>query len=97
MADRVYYRGGNSLTPRTADVKVDPASGLLRTTHGVSVFDRPDGLEKFGGAHRVTSVPETLRIVQRGRDLHHYEVVPAMPMTLTEYEGALGQIVLVPV
>jgi len=45
----------------------------------------------------VTSVPETLRIVQRGRDLHHYEVVPAMPMTLTEYEGALGQIVLVPV
>ena len=91
------YRGGNSLAPNPQDVKVDPRTGLLRTTHGVSVYDRPDNLGRFGGAHQVTSVPPNLQIVQRGRDPHHYEIVPTIPMTLPEYEEALRQIVLIPV
>jgi hypothetical protein len=93
MAAR-YYRGGNSLRPRQGEVRVDPATGLLRTTHGISVFDRPDNLDRFGGAYDVVTVPDTLRIIQRGRDPHHFEIVPAVPMSLTEYERALQQVVL---
>ncbi len=50
-----YYRGGNSLKPLPGEVKIDPVTGLLKTTHGLSVWDRPDGLERFGGAYRVTN------------------------------------------
>jgi hypothetical protein len=92
-----YYRGGNSLKPRAHEARVDPATGLLRPTHGVSVFNRPDGLERYGGAYRVTAIPGSLQIIQRGRDPHHFEIVPAGRMTLAEYEAALDQIVLVPV
>jgi hypothetical protein len=90
----VYYRGGNSLTPTPGDVRIDPTTGLLRTTHGVSVYDRPDNLDRFGGAFRVSGVPDRLMIVQRGRDPHHFEIVPAHAMTFAEYEDALKQIVL---
>jgi hypothetical protein len=60
-----YYRGGNSLKPWPDEVKIDPATGLLKTTHGVSVWNRPNGLEKFGGAHKVTGIPPELRIINR--------------------------------
>src|SRR5437773_1388174 len=96
MAMDAYYRGGNSLRPRAGEVRVDPATGLVKTTRGVSVYNRPEGLERFGGPHRVTNVPEALRIVQRGRDPTHFEIVPARPMTMAEYEEALDQIVLMP-
>jgi hypothetical protein len=92
-----YYRGGTSLKPKPFEVKVDPVTGLLQPTHGISVFNRPDHLGRFGGAHRVTCIPEELKIIRRGRDPGHFEIVPARPMTLAAYEVALGQIVLVPV
>lgn len=93
MAAR-YYRGGSSLQPRRGEVRIDPATGLLRTTHGISAFDRPDNLDRFSGAYELMTVPDTLRIIQRGRDPHHFEIVPAAPMSLDEYEKALQQIVL---
>jgi hypothetical protein len=96
MAADAYYRGGTSRKPTPGDVRIDAATGLVQPTHGISVYDRPDGLERFGGAHRVTAVPDSLRIIQRGRDPHHHEIVPARPMTLAEYEAAFGQVVLVP-
>ena len=71
-------------------------TGLLRTTHGVSVYDRPDNLDRFGGAFQVTALPDTLQIVQRGRDPHHHEIVPTAPMTFDEYAQALSQITLLP-
>jgi hypothetical protein len=92
-----YYRGGPSLKPRPHDIRVDRVAGLVQPTHGVSVFDRPDGLERFGGAYRTGSLPDNLKIIQRGRDQHHYEIVPANPMTVAEYEEALSKILLVPV
>ncbi len=95
MSDQTFYRGGNSLAVRPHEVRADTRTGLLRTTHGVSIFDRPDNLERFGGAYQVTDIPVTLQIVQRGRDQHHYEIVPAIPMTLDEYQQALNQIALV--
>jgi len=45
-----YFRSGRGLAPTPADVRIDPATGLVRTTHGVSVYDRPDNLDRFGGA-----------------------------------------------
>src|ERR1044072_9170848 len=95
MSDQTFYRGGSSLIVRPHEVRVDPSTGLLRTTHGVSVFDRPDNLERFGGAHQVTAVPAALQVVQRGRDQHHYEIVPAVLMALNEYQQALNEIALV--
>ena len=97
MAGGEFYRGGSSLVPHPDEVKVDQASGLLRTSHGVSVFDRPENLERFGGPYRVTNVPAELRVIQRGRDPHHHEIVPAHPMTMTEFEEALRKIILIPV
>ena len=96
MAAAAYFRGGNSLKPKSGEVRVDATTGLLKTTRGVSVYSHPDGLERFGGAYRVANVPEELRIVQRGRDRTHFEIVPARPMTMAEYEEALGRIVLIP-
>ncbi len=93
MAAR-FYRGGSNLRPRPGEVRIDPTTGLLRPTHGISVFDQPDNLDRFGGAYEVMTVPDKLRIIQRGRDPHHFEIVPAIPMTLAEYEQALQQIVL---
>lgn len=87
-----FYRGGSSLQPRPGEVRIDPATGLLRTTHGISVSDRPDNLDRFGGAYEVMTVPNPLRIIQRGRDPHHFEIVPAAPMSLAEYEEALRKI-----
>jgi len=95
MSPDEYYRGGNSLRPKPHELRIDPTTGLLRTTHGISVFDRPDNLARFRGAYRVTAVPYDLRIIQRGRDPHHFEIVPARPMTLAEYEQALNQIILI--
>jgi hypothetical protein len=92
----MFYRGGASLKPTPNDVRVDPRTGLLRTTHGVSVYNRPDNLDRFGGARRMVSVPGDLRIIQRGLDPHHHEIVPARPMSLSEYEGALSRVVLTP-
>ena len=90
-----YYRGGPSLKPRAGEVTIDRATGLVLPVHGVSVSDRPDGLDRFGGAFRVTQVPVELSIVRTGRNLHHFEIVPVRPMTMREYEQALAKIVLI--
>ena len=97
MAEGSFYRGGTNLRPRAFEIRIEPASGLVLPTHGISVFSRPDNLERFGGAHQVTNLPEELAIIQRGRDPTHFEIVSAYPMALAEYEAALSKIVLVPV
>jgi hypothetical protein len=95
MANGPFFRGGNSVSPRPIDYRVDARTGLLRTSRGVSVFDQPDGLDRFGGAFLLTTIPSTLRIMQVGRNPHHFEVVPVRPMTLAEYEQELARIILV--
>lgn len=97
MSQRRYFRGGSSLAPRPNDVRIDPLTGLLRPGRGVSVFSVPDGLERFGGAFEVTNLPPNLAVIQTGRNPNHYELAPATPMTLAEYEAALAQVVLTPV
>jgi hypothetical protein len=80
------FRGGADLTPRRGiDVLIDRNTGLLRTDRGVSLFDDPARVEQFGGAYRVESIPEGLKIQQRGRDLGHYELMPATPISFARY------------
>jgi hypothetical protein len=92
-----YYRGGNSLQPRAFELRFDKATGLVKPERGVSVSTRPDGLDRFGGAHLLGPIPEELQIVQIGRDPHHHEIVPVEPMTLDRYKELLAQISLTPV
>jgi hypothetical protein len=48
MDPTVFYRGGPSLEPRKEEVKFNPVTGLLECTHGVSVFDNAEQVERFG-------------------------------------------------
>ena len=97
MAGTRYYRGGNSLVPRSIDTVIDALTGLLRTDRGISVLDTPSGLERFGGPYEVTNLPPELHVVKAGRRPGHFEIAPVHPMTPDEYEEALAEIVLVPV
>src|ERR1051325_4578479 len=91
------YRGGISLRFRRDEVKIDPLTGLLRTTYGISVDTDPEFVRRFGGAFRITNVPEGLEIIQRGRRPEHFEIVPAYPMTEDRYQELLDKIDLEPV
>ena len=37
----------------------------MKTTHGVSINVDPNNVSKFGGAYKIESIPEGLKIVQR--------------------------------
>jgi hypothetical protein len=89
-----YYRGGSSLVPRPIDVIINPGTGMVSPTRGVSVFDRPDGLDRFGGAYEVGPLPPSLKIVKTGRNPHHFEIAPAHEMTMNEYQAELAKIPL---
>jgi RHS repeat-associated protein len=79
-----YYRGAKpgeppSFAPRETEYKVDQQTGYVKPTHGVSVFDNPESVSRNGYvSHAVdqSTVPDDLHIIQRGRDSHHYEIVP---------------------
>ncbi len=94
-APRVY-RGGSDLTPTLRDVKLDPRTGLLQLTHGVSLSSDPGELQRFGGPYEVVSIPDGLVIRQRGRRPTHYELMPAEPMPFERYRELLGKVVLKP-
>jgi hypothetical protein len=92
-----YYRGGPSLVARSIDVIINPKTGLVSPTRGVSVFDQPDGLDRFGGAYEVGPIPATLQIVKTGRNPHHFEIAPSQEMTFDEYQTELEKITLTPI
>ncbi|WP_081421331.1 RHS repeat-associated core domain-containing protein [Burkholderia contaminans] len=93
-----YYRGakaGNkpSFEPRPGEYKV--RDGNVQPTHGVSVFDNPESCSCRGFVpHEVDpeSVSEDLKIIQRGKDPAHFEIMPANPMAEDDYKSALGKI-----
>jgi len=91
---KTYYRGGPSLVPRRIDVIINRKSGLILPGRGVSVSDRPDDLDSFGGAYEVGPIPGTLEIVNAGRSPHHFEIAPAQAMTFEQYEAELAKITL---
>jgi hypothetical protein len=90
----MYFRGGNRLQPRVIDLRFDRVTGLVLPKRGVSVYNRPDGLDRFGGAYRLGSIPAELMIVQTGANPTHFEIIPAQAMSLADYELALAKITL---
>ncbi|MFI1002672.1 polymorphic toxin-type HINT domain-containing protein [Streptomyces galbus] len=96
-----YYRGAKggapSFVPRPNDFKVDPATGFVKETHGISLFNNPGSITSRGfEPHGIdpASMPVTLRVIQRGKDVNHYEIVPAPGANLTpeEYAEELSKI-----
>ncbi|MEU0092656.1 LamG-like jellyroll fold domain-containing protein [Kribbella sp. NPDC006257] len=71
--------------PKPHEYKVDKETGFVKETHGVSVFDDANELAEKYLPHRIDpeTFPRTLRIIQRGRNEHHFEIVPAPGANLT--------------
>ncbi|MEK3825864.1 RHS repeat-associated core domain-containing protein [Paenibacillus sp. FSL K6-1558] len=90
------YRGGKTFEVRTNEVKLDKKTGLVKTTHGLSLDINPNTISKFGGAYRIDSIPDGLKIIQRGSRLEHFEIVPAYDMTLKMYQDLLNLIKVSP-
>lgn len=91
------YRGGANLNVRDADIRIDKATGLVKPGRGVSVQSVTEGLEKYGGAYKIDSVPPELEVVQIGKNPNHFEIAPRAPMERVVYEKLLQQIKLSPV
>lgn len=88
------YRGGNDFNIKPNEVKINSATGNVKTSHGVSVDVNSSTVSKFGGAYRIDSLPEGLKIIQRGMRPEHFEIVPAYEMPLDTFQGLLNQIVV---
>jgi hypothetical protein len=86
------FRGGTDLTAKPGECRIDKSTGLLKSSHGVSLNTDPAKLARFGGASQIRSLPKGLKIIQRGADPSHFEVVPARPMTPSEYQNLLHRI-----
>ena len=103
--EAAFFRGAKvgeapSFVPRPNDFKVDPKTGFVKDTHGVSVFDNPLSVSSKGYVpHRVdqNSIPDSLRIIQRGGDSRHFEIVPNPSANLTpqQFINACGGIACV--
>jgi RHS repeat-associated protein len=89
-----YWRGSRGgqapdFTPGPNEYRVDPNTGTVKPTHGVSVFDNPESVSAKGfQPHEVdqSTIPDTLQIKQRGTDPHHYEIMPKEGTKLTPLE-----------
>jgi RHS repeat-associated protein len=99
---RQFFRGARagespSFLPRLGEFKVDPGTGFVRETHGVSVFDNPGSVASNGFVpHPVNSstIPDELRVIQRGQNTSHYEIVPRPGANLSpeRFAACLSQI-----
>jgi RHS repeat-associated protein len=97
-----YYRGSRAgesatFTARPNEFKVDPKTGFVRPTHGVSLFDNVQSIVGKGFTPNEVdpeSVPDTLQIKQRGNDPRHYEIMPAdnAKLTVEQYQSELARI-----
>lgn len=88
------YRGGNDFNVKPNEVKINSATGNVKTSHGVSVDVNSSTVSKFSGAYRIDSLPEGLKIFQRGMRPEHFEIVPAYEMPFDSFQGLLNQIVV---
>lgn len=91
------YRGGEDFTLKAGEFKINPETGMVKTTHGVSLDADANTLSRFGGAYQIESIPEGLKIIQRGRRLEHFEIVPSYEMSVEEFQDLLNKIKILPV
>lgn len=92
--DVPVYRGGNDFTVKSSEVRIDDKTGKVKTTHGVSLNVDKDAVSGFGGIYKIESLPDGLKIIQRGTNPKHFEIVPVHEMTLEIYQELLYQIVV---
>ncbi|HAA30295.1 MAG TPA: hypothetical protein DCE56_24705 [Cyanobacteria bacterium UBA8553] len=86
------YRGGSKFQAKPNEVKID-RKGCVKPTHGISVHLDADKVRRFGGAYKITSLPDTLKIIQRGKDPRHYEIVPREAnLTFDQFNQELSKI-----
>ena len=88
-----YYRGGNDMTASIKEVKFTD-EGLVKTTHGISVNTDPSAVSRFGTPNKIIDIPDGLKIIQRGANLSHYEIVPTFEMPFSQYQKLLYEITL---
>jgi len=86
------FRGGTNLTFKANEIAIDKATGLVKTTRGISLSTDAASLTKFGGAKQIASLPDGLQIIQRGQNLTHFEVVLKVPVKPEEYQALLDLI-----
>lgn len=58
-------------------MKIDQHTGFVKPTNGIYVHLDANKVRRFGGAYKIIYLPDTLIIVQRGRDPQHFEIVPS--------------------
>jgi len=89
-----FYRGGNNFEARPYEVRIDPETNYVKPTHGISIHQDADRIRRFGGAYKIVFLPDTLKIIQRGRDRSDHEIVPreANLLTYEQYQEELRKI-----
>jgi RHS repeat-associated protein len=104
-SESAFFRGAKSgelpsFIPKSNEFKVDQATGFVKDSHGVSVFDNPLSVSSKGYVPYPVdraSIPESLRIIQRGNDPRHFEIVPMPGANLTpqQFINACSSIVCI--
>ena len=87
-----YYRGGDSFKASVKDVR-RTKEGLVKTTRGVSLNTDKSQLSRFSKISQVDSIPDSLRIVQCGKNPTHYEIIPKFSMTFEKFNEELSKII----
>ena len=89
-----FFRGSRNgeapdFTPRPNEFKVDKQTGLVKDTHGVSVFDNAKSVSDRGFTPNKidqSTIPDSSRVIQRGNDPRHFEIVPKPGANLSPSE-----------
>ncbi|WP_437920660.1 hypothetical protein [Sphingobacterium sp. LRF_L2] len=91
------FRGGSTFKLRKMDYKLTN-EGYVENKRGISLNTDASSLSKFGGAYRIESLPEGLKIIQRGNDAGHFEIVPVnRNLTVPQFQNLLDQVKVSPV
>ncbi|OKH44335.1 hypothetical protein NIES2101_28410 [Calothrix sp. HK-06] len=92
--EQIFYRGGSRFLAKLNEVKIDQNTGFLKPTNGIYVHLDPNKVRRFGGAYKIIYFPDTLKMIQRGGDPQHYEIVPkeANLLTFEQFNEELGKI-----
>lgn len=90
------YRGGNNFQLKPNEFKLNKETGLVKPTHGVSLDVDPNTVSKFGGAYKIESLPDGLKVIQRGQRKEHFEIVPSNEMSIEKFQSLLNQIKVTP-
>lgn len=80
------FRGGTSFKLKPGEYKVTPDGKY--PARGLSLNSDPSKVRPYGGAHKVTEVPEGLQIIHTPSKANpgHHDIIPTNPSTTSEEE-----------